>query len=247
MRNFDGREENWGTWAFVARSYLNLLSGDYETYLSMAEQATSGTTMPLSTMTPEAKKHAQTLFHVLVQCAEGKALSILRNVEASNGFQAWKALVECYEPALGGRHTAMLMGIISPSWDKVEEANFLETIEEWEVAIRRYEDQSGDRVTDGTKVAVVMKYAPTSLRSALRSASSSLGTDYNKIKKYVRDFLQAGTTYNAQGESAGQGPAPMDIGAIWDAPKGKGKDTKGKRRQAPAQHPVRGAERAFTI
>ena len=90
---FDGKEESWGTWSFVARSYLNLLSMDYDKYLAAAEQATSTSVMPLATMTEESRKHAHTLFHILVQCSEGKALSILRNVEASNGFAAWKALV----------------------------------------------------------------------------------------------------------------------------------------------------------
>ena len=30
LRQFDGKEESWGTWSFVARSYLNLLSMDYD-------------------------------------------------------------------------------------------------------------------------------------------------------------------------------------------------------------------------
>ena len=61
-----------------------------------------------------------------------------------------------------------------------------------------------------------MKHAPMSLRSALRTAGAQVGTNYERAKKFVRDFLQAGQYYNAKGELGKDdgGAAPMDVGAV---------------------------------
>ena len=57
--------------------------------------------------------------------------------------------MDSYEPRTGGRYTAMLMGIIGPQWQNVKESEFLETLDSWEVLVRRYQDQSGEEVTSG--------------------------------------------------------------------------------------------------
>ena len=80
LRTFDGKEESWATCSFVARSYFGLLRA-LDTYLSTAEGQTS--VMALSELTERAQVHSRTLYHVLVLSVEGKALSILMNVETS--------------------------------------------------------------------------------------------------------------------------------------------------------------------
>ena len=95
---------------------------------------------------------------ILVQSVEGRALSVLMNVEAGNGLLAWRTLVDTYEPRIGGRWTLMLMGIIGPQWSSITEESFLETLEAWEVMIRRYGEQSGEEVTGATRCAVVMRH-----------------------------------------------------------------------------------------
>jgi len=54
------------------------------------------------------------------------------NAEPSNGLQAWSLLVDKYEPKIGGRYTAMLMGIIGPQWGHIKEADFMESVDTWE-------------------------------------------------------------------------------------------------------------------
>ena len=184
LRSFDGKEDSWATWSFVARSYFTLLSPDFDALLDAVEAQPLGG-MRLARPASNGLVHAKTLYHILAQSVEGKALSILMNVEKQNGFEGWKALVEAYQPDLGGRHTSMLMGIISPAWEKSTEATFLEHLENWEVLIRRYQDQATDVVTSATKIAILMKYAPASLRNALRTNATNMGTDYDKVKKFI--------------------------------------------------------------
>ena len=149
-------------------------------------------------MTPMAQTHAWTLFNVLTQSVEGGALSVIMNAEQSNGLQAWRLMVDAYEPRVGGRWTAMLMGIISPSWGHVKEAAFMETLDTWEIQVRRYEDQSKETVNDATKVAMVMKHAPEGLRSTLRTSSSIIGSNYQILKKAIKDYLQTGVEFDGR-------------------------------------------------
>ena len=48
-----------------------------------------------------------TLFNILTQSLEGKALSVMMNAEVGNGLQAWKMLVDTYEPKAGGRFASI--------------------------------------------------------------------------------------------------------------------------------------------
>ena len=228
LRTFSGKEEDWPTWSFVAKSYLSLLSPFYQEYLARAENAVAADDIGLASQGDQAKAHSWTLFNVLVQSVEGRALSVLMNVEQGNGLLAWRLLQETYEPRIGGRWTSMLMGIIGPNWGSVKEEEFLEALESWEVTIRRYEEQSTETVTAATKCAVVMRFAPKGIQTALRTASSSIGTNYELLKKCVKDFLQSGQNFDGRGQVTKDsgGVAPMEVGAI-EKGKFKGKDSKG--------------------
>lgn len=215
LKTFSGKEEDWATWSFVARSYLALLSVEYQEYLGRSEVADLEQ-LALSQQGDQARSHSWTLFNVLVQSVEGRALSVLMNVEAGNGLLAWRTLVDTYEPRIGGRWTSMLMGIIGPQWSNVTEEAFLETLEAWEVMIRRYEEQSGEEVTGATRCAVVMRHAPAGIRTALRTASSTIGTNFELLRKCVKDYLQTGQAYDSRGQANrdATGSAPMDVGSL---------------------------------
>ena len=73
LRTFSGKEDDWATWRLVARSYLALLSTEYQDYLSRAEGAELGQ-LALSQQGDQARSHSWTLFNVLVQSVEGRAL-----------------------------------------------------------------------------------------------------------------------------------------------------------------------------
>ena len=107
LRSFSGKEEDWPTW--VARGYLNMLDTRYRSLLEVSEGTSHYSDIASADLTDENKGLASVLFNLLVQCVDGRAL------EPGNGFQAWKALKENY------RFTAMLMGIISPAQENVEE------------------------------------------------------------------------------------------------------------------------------
>eukprot|EP00974_Lingulodinium_polyedra_P089451 8674518-Lingulodinium_polyedra.AAC.1 len=138
-------------------SCAGLISEALEANLDIAE--TAPTINPMATLPPEFAQQARTLYHLLVQlCPKGRAASSIMSVERHNGFRAWKALVPEYEPKLAGRHANMLAALIAPEWK--EGPDFREQLQAWEIALERYERQSGEKLSPALKVAVVSRYAP---------------------------------------------------------------------------------------
>ena len=147
------------------------------------------------------------------------------NCERHNGFLAWRRLKKEYEPNVPGRHAGMLVGLIAPAWSGVQNHEFKEKLLEWEMQVARYEQQSGETLSGSLKTAVVSRHAPEEVRNAIRTQTSIIGSDYNRLRVLIYDFLSAGFDYNAMGiataaSSSGGGPVPMDVGAL---SKGKGK------------------------
>ena len=232
LRAFSGKDEDWPAWVFVARGYVHLLDRAYRGMLEAAENAASQNELSTIDMSDTAQELSTVLFNLLTQSVDGRGLQILMNVEGQNGFQAWKALCDAYEPPVGGRHMAMLTAIIAPDWKNIKESEILETIESWEVLVRRYEMQSKETVSESMRVAVLMKHVPSPVKDAMRAAGTQIGTNYERAKKFIRDYLQTGNIYKSGGALAKDdgGLAPMDVGAVSHAEKGKkGKSSKGDK------------------
>ena len=103
LRTFSGKEEDWATWSFVARSYLDLLSQQFRDLMLKAETVDTAASITLTGMNQNARTHSWTLFNVLTQSVEGRALSVMMNSGAGGGLQAWRMMVDAYEPRIGGR------------------------------------------------------------------------------------------------------------------------------------------------
>ena len=87
LKQFDGKEENWVTWCFVARSYFTLLSQDFDHMLDLAENSPIGA-LAMAKLSEQGRIHARTLYHILAQSMEG----------------GWKALVDAYQPRPAHEH-----------------------------------------------------------------------------------------------------------------------------------------------
>ena len=241
LRTFSGKEEDWATWSFVARSYLDLLSQKCRDLMLRGESVDTAASITLTGMNENARTHSWTLFNVLTQSVEGRALSATMNSEPGNGLQPWW----WWMPMSRGLVDVTPAHWPQPSWT----SELLEALETWEVLIRRYEEQSKETVNDPTRCAVVMKHAPAGIRLALRTASSSIDSNYAKLKRCVKDYLQTGLNYDQQGTSVpakdAGGPTPMDVGAIQKGDS-KGKSSKGKDKGGKGKKGKKGKEKGVT-
>eukprot|EP00974_Lingulodinium_polyedra_P107900 10444922-Lingulodinium_polyedra.AAC.1 len=59
--------------------------------------------------------------------------------------------------------------------------------------------QSGEAFSNTLRIAVVMRWAPLGVRSALRAASHSIGGDYDRLRQTLKEVLIAGRSYDGHG------------------------------------------------
>ena len=113
----------------------------------------------------------------------------------------------------------LLQGIMHPQLP-IDRA---ESVYEWETKVRDYEQQSGDKVSEPIKMAVLSSsLVGPQLRSHLSLQAARLAT-YDAMRKEAVDYLRSQQVLQQAG-----GQMPMDLNPL-DKGKGKGKGKKGKQ------------------
>ena len=140
-QNFSGEEKDWPGWQFSFLSYVALLSPRMAELI--AEAGRLAVPIGLSDMDEESSLLANQLFHILVMLMpKGKPVFLLMASERGNGFAAYLEVNLEMEPKIGGRHAAMLAGLIDPGWTGSDLEGFRMQLMQWELDIARYEQQS---------------------------------------------------------------------------------------------------------
>eukprot|EP00969_Alexandrium_andersonii_P004619 198711-Alexandrium_andersonii.AAC.1 len=67
---------------------------------------------------------------MLTSKCRGRAASLVQLAGRNNGLEAWRRLVQDYEPDVGGRHAAVLRAVLNPGWDN--KTPFLDQLASWE-------------------------------------------------------------------------------------------------------------------
>ena len=107
-----------------------------------------------TSMTEVERRLSIQLFYVLALTCRGKALQVARQVPERFGFEAWKQLCREFEPCLPSRSQGMLQALLSPT--SLDDP--VQTIYQWESRVKVHEEQSGDKVSENIKLAVLQKY-----------------------------------------------------------------------------------------
>jgi hypothetical protein len=155
---FSGRREHFEEWAFPFESYCGLLG--WERYMDSARQA--ATEIEILTLSDEAERVGRSLYHLLVSTTKGTALSIVRLTERGNGFEAYRRLVVEFRPHLNEENGVMLQMILIPTWwqDRLGKQIFTEVLIAWDEMVARYEQASGEKVSNNMKTSTIMAHAP---------------------------------------------------------------------------------------
>ena len=74
------------------------------------------------------------------------------NVTEGEGAEAWKAFWEYYEPKTATRYVGMLRQILL--YNFAELTQLIDRIEQFRHLVRKYEEQSGESLTDNVRQAV---------------------------------------------------------------------------------------------
>ena len=219
---FSGDEKAWVDWRFRLQTVAALMNLYGVTRLAAAHPRQ----INQEDFSEENKWKGRTLYGLLVALVSGRALGIIRQVPEGKGLEAWRCLVQEYEPEEPTRWCSMLRALMKPAWN--EASPFMDQLIEWERQVRVYEAGSGDRVTNPMKCAIITGQAPQQVRSFLRLSPMDYAGDYPALRAAVRAYLSKGRRYGDDGAPLAYDP--MDVGAVWLFGKriGKGKQSGGK-------------------
>ena len=142
----------------------------------------------------ELKSVAADFYHALILCCKGKALKIvLTNIEGE-GFEAWGALVNKYEPTSKASVVGNLAEILRPPFD----GDLLDAITTFERKIMIYEAQSRETISDSLKIGcVIADMGQNSMKEHLLMSATKCDSWTNFVRE-IESIEHARKTITAQ-------------------------------------------------
>ena len=136
---FDGRRKAWPDWSFSFRAILDDETKEAMRWACAQVEQIDGQSIDLENKTWLA--HNAALYKALVTKANaGEAATKIRAAGEGMGLEAWRMIVEYYEPRTRGRQREIFKKINRPTLDRSK--SLLNNIESWELSVRDYEKGS---------------------------------------------------------------------------------------------------------
>ena len=157
------------------------------------------------------------LYYMLSLSTSGEAQRRLQNVPEGEGAEAWKVFSEHCEPKTATRYVGMLRQILL--FDFGEHTQLIDRIEQFRRLVRKYEDQSGETVTDNVRQAV--------FQAGIKDASirDPLALHAGRLDSFDKMATEVSTVARTSNEN--DAPGPMDV-SVLKGKGGKGKAGKGR-------------------
>eukprot|EP00435_Cladocopium_sp_Y103_P030301 s1247_g7.t1 len=227
----------WRDWYWGLRQYLLVVDGAYEDDLAYVERS-ENSEVDWDLLDSDEQQRGRFLYSLLSTLLSGRLLSLVRNIEKSNGLEALRHLLLNCQPKARSRTMSMLQGIMGyPAFSM--KSSIIAQVVRLEENFAQFE-KLGGKLTDEMKAAVLLKCISGPLKVHL-NLSLTETTSYSKIREVIQAYDTATTkwsdatitTFPLQPGGDPNGPAPMEIDRIKGGKSGgkgkaKGKDTKGK-------------------
>ena len=219
---FKGTVEDFNDWAFILKSYLACVDGNYVQLLERVEATRHP--MPNRSLSPTEQKLSTRLYYIVVLLVRNRPLDIVYNSGVGEGVEAYRRLWEEYSPKVASRFVGALSLLLSTKFGKDLEAEF----NSFERALRQFELESGKSVDEEMLLGIIVNgLTDQGLRDHIIRNSSRLST-YSAVRSELMEVARTNRVLQ-------QLPQPMEIGATPGKygkgdgkAKGKGKHEKGK-------------------
>ena len=227
-KEWNGREDGFDTFAFRFANWLSSLPGEVEALLD--EASTRKNPLIMANLSPRLQTMSRGVHQALSSMVDGKALDIVKSVaDRGNGFERWRRLWAEYRPHTAGRKVSLLEAVMEDVPRTGED--FSTWYHRWQELIRQTEVARGTLIDDDIKCAVALRRAPRDLRDHLVLQTAVVADRFSLMNEIILTWLVARRQFASPSHpvahSSGQGPAPMDVGAI-EKGFGKGYSQKGK-------------------
>jgi len=214
----------WPLFKFTFKTYIGAVDEVLLEILTNAEAIT--VPIAMADISEEHRKLSRTMMYILVSCLAGSALQLAMNVESANGLEAWRLLVRREEPQEGSTQVATLMSILRTTFQGM--AGLVDELEKLDGAVKRYETQYNDMVSDTILQSIMKWNCPEEIKAHVTLQTfGSAKLLKEKLCSYAVTRLVTENSGSSTTLQPQQQPQPMDIGAFGGG-KGKGKGQKGK-------------------
>jgi hypothetical protein len=231
---FGGQEAEWAGWSFKMLAYIGALDGDMLGELVEAAAAPAVADVQNVRMSPPGQARSRQLYYVLILLLEGTALQLVKAVPSGEGYRVWRVLQERFESSMPSRQAGLLQEIIGYQFpaEQIEAG-----IAEFEFKVNKYENQSGEVISEKLKIAIMQKgLQDLQIQGHLVLHAGRLVT-WDAVRNEVQSVLST-----RQAIAACHTTVPMEIGFVYKGKGGKkGKDKKGKdksKSKSPAAAPA---------
>ena len=109
------------------------------------------------------------------------------------------------------------MDILKPPWDpKSSAGDFVEKLTEWERRITDFENETLERIGDGTRVDTLAMHAPEGIQGVMWMAAGPANGNWKQFRRAVKECIQFGRYFSATGERVGHAnlPTPMEVDVV---------------------------------
>jgi hypothetical protein len=191
------------------RSYAGTTMKGMGSWMAKAEIDVSPTL--IATAPPEMENLSRQLYYMLIMLCRGAALDMVVNAGQGEGLEAWRLLVQRFEPKASTRFVGQLLNLLS--YDMSGE--IVQKIEAFERESANYERGSGEVIVDGMKIGVTLRNleeGPLKQHMLLNADRFKTWIDFrNEIINIKRAMSQANAT-----------SSPMQLDALAALAKAKG-------------------------
>ena len=111
---FSGADDAWDQWAFITRSLLESMGGDWRPWLESAK--TNEVRIFQADLTGPAALANLNVYLLLSPRTRGKAITMCQLVDDNCGSEVWRNLNMEYQPRGNEPQHAMLEAIVQPKW-----------------------------------------------------------------------------------------------------------------------------------
>ena len=143
---FSGTDSVWRDWSVVFRSYAALVHPALKDEMQRVERQSTADTNA-GVIEAEQVQASTDRYHLLLHSTSGPALERVVNAGSAEGLRAWQLLVERYYTHIRSR-TAGLQFDFS--------VDMLAKLEAYERDLALYEQASGEKISDGLRVGIVL-------------------------------------------------------------------------------------------
>eukprot|EP00931_Biecheleriopsis_adriatica_P090355 TRINITY_DN64355_c0_g1_i1.p1 TRINITY_DN64355_c0_g1~~TRINITY_DN64355_c0_g1_i1.p1 ORF type:complete len:472 (-),score=48.75 TRINITY_DN64355_c0_g1_i1:1695-3110(-) len=180
-----GDRESFPDWVFLARAYF--VSQGLASPAELRAVESWSTPIRPGSLSQDELHRSQMLYYRLIQMVRGHCLRILKPVEAGNGFEAWRILVQDMTCLEEGQSIGLMQQMMDFTFDR--DQDYEQQLAQLDLLVEMYRRQHGETsVPDDMLKAVVIRGAPPMLRSHLQLLRVPT---YRDLKKTLVQYLQA--------------------------------------------------------